>query len=132
MLQSCPTLQPYGLWPTKLLCPGRNTGVSSYALLHGIFPTRGVNPCLTSPALAGRFFTAGGFHGGSVGKEPTCNAGDLGSIPGLGRSSGEGNGYPLQYAGLENSMDCVVHGVSKRLSDFHFPFFTDGATWEAL
>ena len=43
----------------------------------------------------------------SVGKESTCNVGDLGSIPGLGRSSGEGKGYPLQYSGLENSMDCV-------------------------
>ena len=49
--------------------------------------------------------------------------GDLGSIPGLGRSSGEGKGYLLQYSGLENSMDCIVHGVAKsqtRLSDFHF------------
>ena len=42
---------------------------------------------------------------GSAGKEATCNAGDLGLIPGLGRSPGEGNGYPLQYSGLENSMD---------------------------
>ena len=49
--------------------------------------------------------------------------GDLGSISGLGRSSGEGKGYPLQYSGLENSMDCIVHGVAKsqtQLSDFHF------------
>ena len=62
-----------------------------------------------------------GFTGGSEGKESACNAGDLGSIPGLGRFPGEGNGYPLQYSGLENSMDCVVHGVTKnwtRLSDF--------------
>ena len=44
---------------------------------------------------------------GSAGKEPTCNAGDLGSIPGWGRSHGDGNGYPLQYSGLENSMDFV-------------------------
>ena len=42
-----------------------------------------------------------------------CHAGDLGSIPGLKRSHGEGNGYPLQYSGLENSMDCLVHGVTK-------------------
>ena len=42
-----------------------------------------------------------------------CNVGDLGSIPGLGRSPREGNGYPLQYSGLENSMDCMVHGVAK-------------------
>jgi len=54
-----------------------------------------------------------GFPGGSAGKESTCNAGDLGSIPGLGRSLGEGKGYPLQYSGLENSMDCIVHGVTK-------------------
>ena len=45
------------------------------------------------------------FSGGSAGKESTCNGGDLGSIPGLGRSSGEGNSYPFQYSGLENSMD---------------------------
>ena len=50
-------------------------------------------------------------------------AGDLGSIPGLGRFPGAGKGYPLQYSGLENSMDYTVHGVVKsqtRLSDFHF------------
>ena len=47
----------------------------------------------------------GSFPGGSDGKESTCNAGDLGSIPGLGRSPGEGKGYPLQYSGLENPMD---------------------------
>ena len=47
-----------------------------------------------------------GFLGSSAGKESACNAGDLSSIPGLGRSSGEGKGYPLQYSGLENSMDC--------------------------
>ena len=46
-----------------------------------------------------------GFPGGSDGKEPACNSGDLGSIPGLGRSHGEGNGNPLQYSCLENSMD---------------------------
>ena len=60
--------------------------------------------------------------GGSAGKESACNAGGLGSIPGLGRSPGGGKGYPLQYSGLENSMDHIVHGVAKRrtqLSDFH-------------
>ena len=52
-----------------------------------------------------------------------CNVGDLGLIPELGRSPGEGNGYPLQYSGLENSMDYIVSGVTKsqtQLSDFHF------------
>ena len=70
-----------------------------------------------------------GFPSSSAGKESTCNAGDLGSIPGLGRSPGEGNGYPLQYPCLENPMDrgawqATVCGVAKsrtRLSDFH-PF----------
>ena len=64
-----------------------------------------------------------GFPGGSAGKEHARNVGDLGSIPGLGRSPGEGKGYPLQYSGLENSMDCIDHGITKSrtwLSDFHF------------
>ena len=54
-----------------------------------------------------------GFPCGSAGKESTYNVGDLGLIPGLERSPGEGKGYPLQYSGLENSMDCIVHGVAK-------------------
>ena len=65
------------------------------------------------------------FPCGSAGKESACNGVDLGSTPGLGRFPGEGKGYPLQYSGLENSMDCIVHGVTKsrtRLSDFHFHF----------
>ena len=53
------------------------------------------------------------FPDHSVGKESTCNEGDPDWIPGLGRSAGEGIGYPLQYSGLENSMDCIVHGVAK-------------------
>ena len=60
--------------------------------------------------------------GDSASKE-SCNVGDQGSIPGLGRSPGEENSYPLQYSGLENSMDCIVLGVTKsqtQLSDFHF------------
>ena len=62
-----------------------------------------------------------GFPHSSAGKESACNAGDPGSIPKLGRSPGEGMGYPLQYSGMENPMDCVVCGVAKsrtRLSDF--------------
>ena len=81
------------------------------------------------------------FPGGSDGKESACNAGDLGSIPGSGRSPGEGTGYPLQYSGLENSMDrgawqAIVNGVvyldlieqqiypctTDRSSEFFFPF----------
>ena len=66
-----------------------------------------------------------GFPGGSTGRESARNARDLGSIHGLGRSPGEGNGHPLQNSGLKNSMDCIVNGVAKswtRLSNFHFPF----------
>ena len=81
-----------------------------------------------------------GFPYGSAGKESTCNARDLGLIPGLGRSPGEGKGYPLQYSGLENSMDCIVYGVAKswtQLSYFHFglplpflnPACTSGSSW---
>ena len=71
-----------------------------------------------------------GFHCGSA-DESARSAGDLGSVPGLGRAPGEGKGYPLQYSGLENSMDCIVYRVTKswtRLSDFtqslsHVRFF---------
>ena len=63
-----------------------------------------------------------GFPYSSVGEESACNAGDPDLIPGSGRSTGEGKGYPLQHSGLENSMDSIVHRVTKsrtRLSDFH-------------
>ena len=62
----------------------------------------------------------------SVGKESACNAGDLGSIPGLGWSPGEGKGYPFQYSVLENSMNCIVREVAKsptQLNDFHLSLF---------
>ena len=64
----------------------------------------------------------------SAGRKSTCNAGDLGSIPGLGRPPGEGKGYPLQYSGLENSMDCMYHPRGHKESDtteqlpLHFTF----------
>ena len=58
------------------------------------------------------------FPGGSAGKESAWNVGDLGLIPGFGRSPGEGNGYSLQYSGLENSMDCIVHGVKRVRHDW--------------
>ena len=74
-----------------------------------------------SPTLIGGFFTSSAaweawyischLPGGSAGKN--CCVGDLSLIPGLGISPGEGNGYPLQYSGLQNSMDCIVHGVTK-------------------
>ena len=76
------------------------------------------------------FYVLRGFPGGSDDKAPACNTGDQGSIPGLGRSPGEGNGNPLQYPCLENSMNrgagwATVHGVAKsqtRLSNFTFTF----------
>ena len=64
-----------------------------------------------------------GFPCGSADKESSCNTGDLGLIPGLGRAPGEGKDDPLHYSGLENSMDCIVHGVPKswiQLSGLHF------------
>ena len=86
-------------------------------------------------------------RGGSDSKESACNVGELGLIPGLGRSPGEGNGNPLQYSGLENSIDCIVHEVTKswtRLNDFHFVlcillnsirilcFFPIGHDWQGI
>ena len=70
-----------------------------------------------------------GFPGGSAGKESACNVGDLGSIPGLGRSPGEGKGYPL-YFGLEKHMDCIDHWVA----NFHFTLssFMEGCSLELL
>ena len=73
-------------------------------------------------SLSSSYFTINQTYYDSTGKESACNAGHLGSILGLGRSPGEGKSYPLQNSGLEKSMDCIVHGVSKchtRLSNFH-------------
>ena len=82
-----------------------------YSMMDAVQETKALIHCNT------------GFSDSSVGKESACNARDLGLIPGSGRSAGEGIGYPLRYSGLENSMDCTVHGVTKsqsRLSGFHF------------
>ena len=88
------------------------------------------------PKIVSNYQTLGERHGidsptqhsfdSSAGEESACSTGDLGLIPGLGRSPGEGKGYPLQHSGLENSMDCTVYGVVKsqtRLSSFHFTAF---------
>ena len=64
----------------------------------------------------------------SASKESACNAGDLGSIPGLGRSPRKGNSYPLEYSGLENSKDCIVHGITKsqtQLDSFHYHLYLE-------
>ena len=143
-LQSFLIPWPHGAHQAPWDSPGKYTGVGHHALLQGIFSTQGSNShplpllcwqedplllaCLGSwkPTCVFCISTEShGFSGCSAGKESACNAGALGSIPGLGRSPGEGNGYPLQYSGLENSMDSVVLTVAKSwtwLSNFHFYF----------
>ena len=69
------------------------------------------------PGLLVKINVISGFPGGSAGKESTCNAGDLGLIPGLKRSPGEGNSCPLQYSGLENFMDCMYSPWGHKESD---------------
>ena len=106
LLQSCLTLcNPMDYSPAGSSVhrdsPGKNTGAGSHAVLQGVFLTQGLNPYL-SYALAGMFLPLLGFPSGSDGTESDCNAGDLGSIPGLGRSPGRGQGNPLQYSCLEN------------------------------
>ena len=102
--------------------------------LQGIFPTQGLNLSLLhllhwqagslllvppgTPLFIYKYVKNVDFPRSSVSKASACNAGDLGSIPGLGRSSGEGNDNPLQYSHLENSMDrgawrAMVHGVAE-------------------
>ena len=98
-------------WRIRLQCrrPGFNSWVGKIRLRRDRLPI---------PVFLG-------FPCGSAGKESARNVGDLGLIPGLERSPGEGKGYPLQCSGLENSMNCIVHGVTKsgtQLSDFHFHF----------
>ena len=113
MLSCDQLLQTHGLKPARVLCPldfsGKNTRMGCHFLLPGIFLTQGLNLHL----LASRFvttehygsprYTCNYFPCGSAGKESACNEGDLGLIPGLGRSPGEGKGYLLHYSGLENS-----------------------------
>ena len=77
------------------------------------------------------FLSLFSLPGGSEGVESACNAGDLGLIPGLGRSRGEGKGYLFQYSGLENPMDCIVYEVAKsqiQLSDFHISHLGQSCT----
>ena len=73
------------------------------------------------------------FPCGSAGKDSACNVGDLGLIPGLGRFPGEEKGYPIQYSGQENSMDCIVYGAAKSrtwLSNFHSLTHTPITSWK--
>ena len=109
-------------------------GVGCHSLLEGIFLTQGSNLCVLWLLHCRQILYC--FVHSSVGKESACSVGDPGSILGLGRSPGEGVGYPLQYSGLENSMNCRVSGATKsqtRLSNCHFlfHFLYLGATREA-
>ena len=133
------SMQPFGQQPTRLLCPqdslGKNTGVCCHFLLQSIYLSVCVCVCVVCvcvcvcvcvyrpqldscvgkiPWRMDRLPTPIflGFPCDSASKESTCNW-DLGLIPGLKRSPGEGKGYLLQSSGLENSMDCRVHGVAE-------------------
>ena len=136
----CPTLcnpMDYNPPGPRLLClwdsPGKNTEVGCHSLLQGIFPTQGSNPGLHCEQILHQLSHKGIFPGGSDSKASAYNAGDPGSIPWSGRSSGEGNGKPLQYSCLENSIDggawwAAVHGVTKsqtQLSNFTFTCFLE-------
>ena len=107
--------------------PQRNRELSTdLAKGSGLTPNLYLSAVLKTPLTSGfnsKFGDSQGFPCGSAGKESACNVGDLDSILGLGRSPGEGKGYPLHFSGLQNSMDCRVHGVAKSrtwLSNFHF------------
>ena len=122
-------------WPGKILTP--QTELKARAIVWPRWP------CCTISYFYAEYFHVSiyfaiqeiidtlhgktGFPCGSADRESACNVGVLGLNPGLGRSPGEGKGYQLQYPCLENSTDCLVHGVAKsqtRLSNFHF------TTWE--
>ena len=106
------TMPGFILWPLKGIC------VPSIKIL--------VSWTLSVWSLAIIRWFGGLLTDSSVGKESACNVGDLGLIPGLRRCPGEGKGYPLQYSGLENSMDCIVHGVAKRHNWVTFTFTFGG------
>ena len=96
--------------PTPVFLPGESQGQGSLvAAVYGVAQSQTRLKRLSSS----NSIILLGFPCDSTGKESNFNAEDPGSIPGLGRSPGEGKGYPLQDSGLENSMDCIVHGVAK-------------------
>ena len=123
------SLRPHGLQHTRLPCPPQSprVGSSSCPLRWWCYLTISSSAALM---FCLQSFPASGFSGGSASKESACNAGNLGSIPRMWRSPGEGNSYPRQYSGLENSMVCIAHRVAKswtRLNDFHFTFPASGS-----
>ena len=109
--------------PTPVFLPGESQGWGSLVGCHPWGCTESDMTEVTQQQQQQPYKM--GFPCGSASKESAYNAGDLGSIPGLGRSRGEGKGYPLQYSGLKNSLDCIVHVVTKsrtEMSNFHFHF----------
>ena len=105
------SLDPHPLTPREhaLLMSTQEVGVEVGSLQRDAWGK--ITGLPMSPSPKASLPSIPGFPDSSVGKESAWNAGDPGLIPGLGRSPGEGKGYPLQYSGLENSMDCVVPGV---------------------
>ena len=117
------SLRPHELQHARLSSPSLSPEVCSNSCPLSQWCYLNILSFATAFSVCLQSFPASGFSCGSAGKESACNEGNLGSIPGLQRSPGEGKGYPLQYSGLENFMDAIVHGVAKswtRLSNFHF------------
>ena len=112
--------------------PGKNTGVCCHSLLQRVFPIQGLNPGFLHYKQRLPWWLRY--------KESSCNAGDLGLIPGLEISPGEGNGNPLWYSCLKNRVDggswqAAVLGVAKswtRLSDFHTHTYSGGGSSASL
>ena len=118
----------YGVgWPSRLapqwrLCLGTLSLRSKFSFFDDAGSISMLCFCVWLCPMYCFLFSNMGSPGGSAGKDSSCNAGDLCSIPGLRRFPGEGKGYPLQYSSQENSMRCIVHGVAKSwtwLSNFH-------------
>ena len=104
---SSPWSLPWGSGPYPVEPGEQHPSLSQIEILPPLVGPEGSHSIYYLPTLST------GFTCGSERKESACNAGDLGSIPGLGRSPGEKKGHPLQYSGLENSMDCIVYGAAK-------------------
>ena len=102
------TLHLAGTWWAHCLVWWPSPLDSSFNWCAPSFPTK---TCARGRGLC--YLCLNNFPDSSVGTKSACNAGDPSSIPGWGRSAGEGKVYPLQYSGLENSMDCMLHGITK-------------------
>ena len=136
----CPSLSPRVCWnscPLSRWCHSTiSSSVTPFSFCPQSFPASGSfsmiwlftsggqsigasTSALALPMNIQGWFPLGDFPCGSAGKESICNVGDLGSVPELGRSPGEGKGYTLQYSGLENSMGCIVYGALEKDMAIH-------------